>query len=482
MARPTECDKMPLVKKMQELEKNQVLTARMDGYTSEGAGVCHVNGQAVFVPGAMDGELWDIRIVKVTSSLAWGRGEKLLDPSPGRIEPDCAAFPRCGGCALRHMRYEEELAFKLRRVNDALRRIGGLALEIREILPAGEDARQRRKVIFNIGERDGRPIAGFYRPRSHDIVPAEDCPAVPEASLRCVRAVLDWMEERGIPARDEGSGRDGVRHVFFRSSHKTGNAVVTLIVSKAPGQEDLEALSELLRLRCPALTGLVLNVNPARGNTILAGDFRTVWGEDTLTDSLCGLDFSLSPRSFFQVNPPQAERLYERALEYAGIREGTAALDLYCGTGTIGLCMARRGARVIGAEVIPAAVDNARANAARNGLSDRCEFLCADAGQAAAELARRGGLPEVVVMDPPRKGLSPEVIEAAAAMGPDRIVYVSCDPGTLARDLALFRERGYDAAAGTAVDMFPRTSHVETCILLVRRVSAGFSPADHGMC
>ena len=246
----------------------------------------------------------------------------------------------------------------------------------------------------------------------------------------------------------------------------TEKAVVTLIVSKSPGKADLEALSELLRRRCEEVTGLVLNVNTARGNTILAGEFETVWGDDALTESLCGLDFSLSPRSFFQVNPPQAERLYEIALDYADIRPGTPALDLYCGTGTIGLCMAKRGARVIGAEVIGAAVENARENAARNGLSDRCEFLCADAGEAAAELRRRGTAPEVIVVDPPRKGLSAEVIEAAVSMEPERIVYVSCDPATLARDLALFRERDYAALAGTAVDMFPRTSHVETVCAL----------------
>ncbi len=445
---------------MQVLRKNDIRTARIDGYTAEGAGVCHIDGRAVFVPGALRGEEWEIRIVKVSASLAWGRGEKLLAASPARIEPDCGAYPRCGGCAARHMSYEEELSMKLLRVNDALSRIGGLELKIAEIIPAAWDALQRRKVIFNVGEAGGRPVAGFYRARSHDVVPVEECPAVPEGATRCVRAVLEWMEGQGIPPRDEADGRDGVRHVFYRSSRKTGQAVAVLVVSRSPKPTELEALTELLRRRCPEMTGLVLNVNPTRGNTVLAGEFRTVWGDDTLTESLCGLDFSLSPRSFFQVNPPQAEKLYERALDYAEIGPDTPALDLYCGTGTIGLCMAKRGALVIGAEAVPAAVENARENAVRNGLSDRCEFLCADAGEAAAELRRRGLRPEVIVVDPPRKGLSPEVIDAAASMEPERIVYVSCDPATLARDLALFRDRGYEAAAGTAVDMFPRTSHV----------------------
>ena len=222
----------------------------------------------------------------------------------------------------------------------------------------------------------------------------------------------------------------------------------------------------MLRERCPEVTGLVLNRNTARGNTVLAGEFTTVWGSDILTEGLCGLTFTLSPRSFFQVNPPQAERLYEAALGYAGITPGMTALDLYCGTGTIGLCMASRGARVIGAEVIPAAVENAKDNARRNGLSDVCEFLCADAGEAAAELARRGIRPQVIVVDPPRRGLDESVISHAAGMQPERIVYVSCDPGTLARDLASFSRHGYAPTGGVAVDMFPRTSHVETVCLL----------------
>ena len=451
---------------MAELVKNQIVTARIDGYTAEGAGVAHTDGRAVFVPGTVCGELWDIHILRVSASAVWGKGERLREPSPRRIVPDCAAFPRCGGCALRHMDYEEELALKLRRINDALARIGKLDLRIEEILPAGEDARHRRKAIFNVGEENGRPIAGFYRARSHDVIPAADCPAVTPEAMRCARTVLGWMEDRKIPVWDEAGGKDGVRHIFYRSSHETEKAVAVLVTSREPKKADMEALIGALNASCPEVTGLVLNRNTGRGNTVLAGEFRTVWGSELLTESLCGLSFSLSPRSFFQVNPPQAERLYERALSYAAIREGTTALDLYCGTGTIGLCMAKRGARVIGAEVVPAAVENARENARRNALEDRCEFLCADAAQAAAELRRRGTAPEVVVVDPPRKGLAPEVIAEVAGMGPERIVYVSCDPGTLARDLALFRERGYEPAAGTAVDMFPRTSHIETIVLL----------------
>lgn len=449
-----------------ELKKNEIYPARITGYTSEGAGVCRIGERAVFVPGTIVGEEWDVRIVRSTSAAVWGRGETLRSPSPHRAEPDCPAYPRCGGCALRHMDYEEELSLKLQRVNDALHRIGKLDFSVSGILPAPEDARQRRKVIFNVAEQNGHPVAGFYRARSHEVVPVPDCPAVPKEALACAQTVLDWMEREHIPVYDEAAKRDGVRHIFYRSSHLTEKAVLTLTASRSPGEKSLGILTDMLRERCPDVTGLVLNRNTARGNTVLAGEFDTVWGSEVLTEGLCGLTFTLSPRSFFQVNPPQAERLYEAALGYAGITPGMTALDLYCGTGTIGLCMASRGARVIGAEVIPAAVENARDNAERNHLSDECEFLCADAGEAAAEFARRGIRPQVIVVDPPRRGLDESVISHAAGMQPERIVYVSCDPGTLARDLASFARQGYTPAAGIAVDMFPRTSHVETICLL----------------
>lgn len=454
---------------MSELVKNEIVTALMEGYTAEGLGVCRIKGRAVFVPGALDGETWRVRIVRVTASAVWGRGEELLSASPARIAPDCGVYPRCGGCALRHMRYEEELSMKLRRVNDALQRIGKLELTISEILPCPADA-VRRKVIFNVGEKDGRPVAGFYRARTHEIVPFDSCPAVPAEAVTAARTVTEWMAERGVRAMDELSGREGVRHVFFRSSALTGKSVVTLTVSCSPRAEDLAALAESLRSRLSGLSGFVLNVNTSRGNTVLSGAFRTLWGCEILREGLCGLTFSLSPRSFFQVNPPQAEALYRRAMEYADVKKDSLALDLYCGTGTIGLTMASLGARVIGAEIVESAVENARSNALANGLADRCEFICADASLAAETLKNRGLRPEVVVVDPPRKGLAPDVIDAVEAMAPDRVVYVSCDPGTLARDLGLFAKKGYRAEKGTCVDMFPRTAHVETICLLYHQM------------
>lgn len=444
---------------MEPLKKNQLYTADVTGYASDGSGVCRILGRAVFVRGALDGETWEVRILKVTKTAVYARGERLLSPSPSRVTPACPHFERCGGCDLLHMNYAEELRFKRARVDDALRRIGGLDLTVSEILGAGSRESYRNKGICAVGKADGGPVAGFFRPRSHDIVPVDRCRIQPELMARVSRAVVAWMAERGIAPYDEATGRGSVRHIFTRCARVTGQAVCCVVSARGFGAQT-GALVDALRQACPELSGIVLNINKSRGNTVLAGDFYTLWGSDTLEDSLCGFRFALSPLSFFQINPPQAEKLYDRAMEYAALSGGTA-LDLYCGAGTISLCLSRAAERVIGAEIVPQAVENARKNAAANGVAN-VEFLCADCAEAAAELARRGERPEVILVDPPRKGLDAGVIESIAGMAPRRVVYVSCDPGTLARDLRRFAELGYTAREVTAVDMFPGTRHVES--------------------
>ena len=420
------------------MQKNEIFTAVMSGFTTEGFGVCRFENRAVFVPGALPGEEWRIRVVKVSSAAVWGRGEERLSASPHRIEPACPAFGRCGGCTLQHVTYEAELECKRARVEDCLRRIGGLDITVERIVPAPPEARQRCKAIFNVGTGpDGKPVAGFYRPRSHEIASAPDCVLVRPEANRAAAAVLKCMEQCGVNAYDEQTGAPGVRHVFVRSSVLTGKCVVTVIVSAAPPKAFLERLAEELRQAVPEMTGLVLCVNPGRNNVVLAGEYSTLWGSDTLTESLCGLDFELSPRSFFQVNPPQAQKLYELAADFAAPADSPRPemiLDLYCGTGTIGLSMASRAEKILGVEIIPAAVENAKANARRNSIAN-AEFLCADAEEAAARLREQGLRPTAVVVDPPRKGLAPAVVDCVAAMAPERIAYVSCDPATLARDL-----------------------------------------------
>ena len=452
------------------LAKNRILTAQIEAFASDGAGVCRVDGRAVFVKGALPGETWEIKLTKVTPAAVWAVGLQMLSASPDRREAPCPVYGKCGGCAALHMSYEAELRFKLSRVNEALRRIGGADLRITEILGAEKTEGYRNKSILNVAAGPDGPVAGFYRPRSHDVVPAESCLIQSELSCRAVRAVLDWMREHRIEPYSEADGKGQVRHIFTRCAFRTGEAMACVVTARGFGGGNNAALVDALRAACPELTGIVLCVNKSRGNTVLDGDFHTLWGSDTITEALCGLSFELSPLSFFQINPPQAEKLYAKALEYASPDGAGTVLDLYCGAGTISLCLARGAKQVIGAEIVPEAVENARCNALRNGI-DNVRFICADASEAAARLQQEGVKPDAVVVDPPRKGLSPEVIGTIAAMAPARVAYVSCDPATLARDIKIFAEYGYLPAAGCCVDMFTHTAHVETVVLLQRENS-----------
>ena len=455
------------IRNMEEIRKNEILQVGIEGWSSEGFGVCRVRGRAVFVPRTIPGEHWEIRIVKVTNSAVFARAEMPLELSSARVEPDCPHFGKCGGCDLRHIRYEEELRFKLGRVNDALRHIGKQSIQAEEILGSEEIDRTRNKAIFAVAETGNGPAFGFYRERSHALIPVKDCLLQTELSCRCAAAVTDFLREEGLRAYDESSGKGTVRHVFCRQARQTKDAVLCVCSNEGFGAKT-KALTERLRSRCPELTGIVLNINRSRGNTVLAGDFYTLWGDPLLRDKLCGLEFSIAPQAFFQINPPQAERLYEKAAEYAAADPTDLVFDLYCGAGTISLRLAKDAGTVIGAEIVPEAVENAGENAKRNGIGN-AEFLCADAGEAARLLHERGLKPRIVSVDPPRKGMSEDAVRAVAAMGPERVVYGSCNPATLARDILRFQERGYELRKATAVDMFPRTCHVECVALLTKQ-------------
>ncbi len=451
---------------MNELKKNEIYNVTVEGYSSEGYGVCRVNGRAVFVPRAIAGEAWEIRIVKVTSSAVYARGERLIAPSPAREAPLCPHFGVCGGCDMWHASYAEELAFKLDRVNAALEHIGRQSVRAEEIIGAESVTRYRNKGIFAVADVDGAPCAGFYRERSHELIPVEDCLIQNELSIRAARAVIGFMRAHGIAAYNEANGKGVVRHIFCRAAVNTADAVLCIVAARGFGALTDTLVAELRRA-VPELTGIVLNINKSIGNTVLAGDFHTLWGRADIEDALCGNRFSISPQAFYQVNPPQAERLYTRALEYAGVTDKSLVLDLYCGAGTISLCLARAAGHVIGAEIVPEAVENAAHNAEKNGV-ENTEFICADAGEAAEALAARGLTPEVILVDPPRKGMDERAVAACASMHPERIVYVSCNPSTLARDILRFNAHGYALKKATAVDMFPRTCHVESVCLLTR--------------
>ncbi|NCB50883.1 MAG: 23S rRNA (uracil(1939)-C(5))-methyltransferase RlmD [Clostridia bacterium] len=450
---------------MCDIDKNQIYTAEIEGFTSEGMGVSRIDGRAVFVHGAIPGETWRFKITKVTKTVVYARGLECLKASESRVEPACPFFSLCGGCDLMHMSYEAELGMKRDRVNDALRRIGGLTLEISGIVPCEATGHYRNKAVYNISGENGVPVFGFYRSGSHDVVSIDRCMLQTETSDNAAAAVCEWMKKRSIKAYDEKSGSGAVRHVFVRSA-RSGSAVCCVVSAEGFGKHT-SSLVAALNGACPGLTGIVLNINKKAGNAIFAGDFYTLWGDPDIGDTLCGFEFKLSPRAFYQINPPQAEKLYARAVALALPCPGGTVLDLYCGAGTISLCLARRAEKVIGAEIVPEAVANAAENAANNGIKNT-EFICADAAEAAKELSRRGVTPAAVVVDPPRKGMSEDAVFAVASMCPERVVYVSCDPATLARDLKRFAALGYRAISAEAVDMFPRTVHVETVVMMSR--------------
>ena len=444
------------------LAKNQKYTVTIGGCSGEGAGVARIDGFVVFVHGALPGEICRILILKVMKSAAFAKVLEVLEPSPHRITPDCPYFPRCGGCTYRHLDYTGELELKRRRVQDNLARIGGSAVEVEEILGAAETERYRNKAQYPVSP-DGK--IGFYRARTHEVIDTDSCLLVRPEADAAAQAVRKYMEAFCVAGYDEKTGRGLVRHVYVRSNTK-GESLICLLVNgkKLPHETELV---EGLRKACPKTVGIVLGVNTRRDNVILGSSYRTLWGADRLEDVLCGRMFRLSVPSFYQVNHDQAERLYAKALEYAQLTGEETVLDLYCGAGTITLALAGRARRVLGAEIVPEAIDDARENAARNGV-ENVEFFCGDASAVAAKLARERLRPDVITVDPPRKGLSEDVVESIASMQPERVVYVSCDSATMARDVKRFAALGYEAARACAVDLFPRADHIEVVCLLTK--------------
>ena len=445
---------------MEKLQLNKVYTGTVEGYSSEGLGIVRLDGAVVFVPRAVRGEIIDLRITKVMKTAAAGEIVKIKKSSPERTKPECPYFGVCGGCDFQHLSYAEELWAKRQRVQDALTRLGGTDLQVEEILGAKNPLHYRNKSQYPVGA-DGS--IGFYKGRTHAVVAVDRCMIQTEQSDATARAVGEWMRRYKVPAYDERTGKGLIRHVYVRTNRKGETLCCVLANGKQLPREP--ELAAYVRAAAPKTVGVVLGTNTRPGNVILGEKYRTLWGESCLMDTLCGLTFKLSVPSFYQVNRDQAEVLYGKALEFAGLTGAETVLDLYCGTGTITLCMAGKAKKVIGAEIVPAAIRDAEENAVRNHIGN-AEFFCGDAADIAAKLEKDGLRPDVITVDPPRKGLAPEVIASVAAMGPSRVVYVSCDPATLGRDVKIFAGLGYQAVRAAAVDMFPGTKHVETGVLL----------------
>ena len=447
------------------LIKNQIYETTIIDYTAEGQGVARIEGCAVFVPNAIAGERCAVRIEKAQKTWAAGKIVEILEKSPHRIQRACPISSSCGGCDFHHMDYEEETRLKAERVRQCLNRLGGETLDKVDILSAPDCTCYRNKAQYPVSSKNGKAFAGFFKAGTHQVVENARCLILPPEMDLVKDTVITWMNRFSVTAYDEISHSGLVRHIYVRRGPVSGQVLVCLAVNgKAIPKAD--ALIAALQA-IPGFATLVLSVNTKKGNVVLGDEFITLYGPGYIEDTLCGLQFRLSPRSFYQVNHHQAQRLYEAAISQAEITADDLVLDLYCGVGTITLCMAKAAGKVIGVEVVAEAVEDARDNAKRNGI-ENVEFFCGDAGEAALSLEKQGIRADVVIVDPPRKGLNADAIEALARFAPRHIVYVSCDPATLGRDVALLKERGYRVKNALAADLFPRCSHVESIVCLIR--------------
>lgn len=473
------------------LKKNDEITLQIDAMTTEGSGIGRYDGMAVFVPNTAVGDTVLCHIIKSKKNYAVGKAFKIFTASPDRVEPDCPVAAQCGGCCYRHIAYEAELRYKHRRVADAFERIGHLDVDVLPVRGSDETLRYRNKAQFPVQlDRNHNPVMGFYASNTHRVVPCENCVLQPEVFGDVLTVVREWIIRRGITVYDEQTHKGLLRHVYLRQGHYSGELMVCLVVNgygteataefnRRPGAQGRKAsptsvprvsfLVDALKDTIPGFRTLSINYNPAKTNVILGDETEVIYGDGFIEDTLLGCTFRISPKSFYQVNTPQAEVLYSLAAEKTGLTGTEVLLDLYCGTGTIGLTMADNCSRLYGVEIVPAAVEDAKKNAAANGI-ENATFLCGDAADAAARLKADGVHADVILVDPPRKGLSESLIQTIADFDPERVVYISCDPATLARDCARFAERGWYIADGVQpVDLFPRTAHVENVCLLKKR-------------
>lgn len=447
--------------------KNDEVTLTITGMTSEGNGVGRVDGLAVFVPLTAVGDVARVRLTKLQKSFAYGIVLELLTPSPTRISVDCPVFEKCGGCAFRHISYAAELAIKSEFVSDAFKRIGKLDVDFAPILGCGETDFYRNKAQYPVAEIEGKAVCGFYSRRSHRVVPFTACRLQPKIFEAITNAIIEFINAQKIPAYNEETRSGILRHIYLREGFHTGEIMVCLVVAK-PCADRLSPLCNTLVATFSNVKTIIMNVNKKDTNVILGNENKTLFGDGKIADVMCKNSVKLSPYSFYQVNTAQAERLYAIAAEYADLSGTESVLDLYCGVGTIGLSMAGNAGKILGVEVIAEAIENARENARASGIAN-AEFICGDAGEAAERLVKSGETPDVIIVDPPRKGCDEKTLAAVLAMAPKRVVMISCNPATAARDCAILTAGGYEVKAGRAVDLFARTGHVECVCLMTRK-------------
>ena len=456
-----------------EYRKNDIVTLKIEDCGIDGEGIGKADGFTVFVKDAVIGDTVRAKIMKAKKNYGYGRLEEIIPPSPDRVEPKCQFARQCGGCQLQALSYEKQLEFKTSKVRGHLERIGGFTdIPMEKILGMDQPFHYRNKAQFPVGKsKDGRIITGFYAGRTHSIIENRDCALGVTRNKEVLDRVIAHMEKFHIQPYDENTGKGLVRHVLIRYGFFTDEMMVCLIINgeKLPGEE---ALVKSLR-QIPEAVSVMVNVNKKRNNVILGEKVRLLWGQPYITDKIGEISYQISPLSFFQVNPYQTGRLYGKALEYAQLSGNETVWDLYCGIGTISLFLAQKAKMVRGVEIIPAAIENAKENARLNGF-DNTEFFVGKAEEVLPEqFARTGERADVIVVDPPRKGCDETLLSTIIKMQPDRVVYVSCDSATLARDLKYLCERGYELKKVCPVDMFPNTVSVETVVLLSHKKPDG---------
>jgi len=454
---------------MNSMKKNEKYVVKIEDYTAEGYGVARIDGFVLFIPGTVAGEEAEVLVVKVGKSFGYGKLLRLLTASPHRVEPECALAARCGGCVFWHLSYEEELRLKAARVQAQLQRIGGLDLECSPPLGAVEQTGYRNKAQFPIRQVKGKPQGGFYAAGSHGVVSGAPCAIQPAIFNEILTWTLGFMERYGITAYEEQTYTGTVRHLYLRRGEATDEIMACLVVNQKNFSLK-ERFAEQLTAAYPEVKTVAINYNDRNTNVVLGKVTETVSGPGYIEDVLLGKRYRIAPQSFYQVNRRQTEVLYQKAIDLAALKGDERVLDLYCGIGTIGLSLADRCREVVGVEIVPQAIENAKENARLNGI-ENASFFCADAKEAAAKFAAEGKRFDVIVVDPPRKGCDAATLEAIRQMAPQKLVYVSCNAATLARDLKILEENGFKTVSATPVDLFPRTHHCE-CVALLKGENA----------
>ena len=460
------------MEKIIPVSKNQLITVEINGLTAEGNGVARVDGFAIFVEGALPGELLEIKILKVLKNYGYGKIVNIIKPSQDRAVEPCGIVKKCGGCQLQHMTYEAQLRYKTQQVKDALERIGGFkGIEVKDTLGMGKPWNYRNKAQFPVGF-DGDVKVGFYRSGTHEIVDTDNCLIQDETNVQIVKIIKDYIKEYKISIYDEEKNQGLIRHIVTRKGFTTGEVMI-IIVANGDKLPNIAELAKAFKEKVTGFKSLILNVNKQRTNVILGNSNRVIYGTDYIFDYIGDFKFKISPHSFFQVNPEQTKVLYGKALEFAGLTGGEIVIDAYCGIGTISLFLSQKAKKVYGVEIVAPAIDNAKENAALNNV-ENVEFLLGESETVIPELYKQGIKADVLVVDPPRKGCDEKLLETIVKMQPERVVYVSCNPATLARDLKYLGENGYEIREVQPVDMFPWTVHVE-CVCLLVRNSKGYS-------